>query len=49
VATFASHRILGSKDLAQYGRRVMLFSDAETLLEQLKEYANWVKSEMSRR
>jgi hypothetical protein len=42
-------RILGNKDLAQYGGRFMLRSDAETLLEQLKEYAQWVESEMSRR
>jgi hypothetical protein len=42
-------RILGNKDLAQYGGRFMLLSDAEALLEQLKEYAKWVESEMSRR
>ncbi|WP_234826120.1 hypothetical protein [Agrobacterium pusense] len=42
-------RILGNKDLAQYGGRFMLLSDAEALLEQLKEYAQWVESEMARR
>ena len=42
-------RILGNKDLAQYGGRFMLLADAEALLEQLKEYAQWVENEMSRR
>ncbi|MCK3776688.1 hypothetical protein MZK49_08075 [Ensifer sesbaniae] len=42
------NRILGNKDLAQYGGRFMLLSDAEALLEQLKEYAQWVESEMAR-
>ncbi|WP_261318975.1 hypothetical protein [Rhizobium leguminosarum] len=42
-------RILGNKDLAQYGGRFMLLSDAESLFEQLKEYAEWVENEMTRR
>ncbi|MBY5585833.1 hypothetical protein HFO52_35810 [Rhizobium leguminosarum] len=43
------NRILGNKDLAQYGGRFMLLSDAESLFEQLKEYAEWVENEMTRR
>ncbi|WP_261330365.1 hypothetical protein [Rhizobium leguminosarum] len=42
-------RILGNKDLAQYGGRFMLLSDAESLFEQLKEYAEWVENAMTRR
>ncbi|WP_244735637.1 hypothetical protein [Rhizobium laguerreae] len=42
-------RILGNKDLSQYGGRFMLLSDAESLFEQLKEYAEWVENEMTRR
>ncbi|MGO8454181.1 hypothetical protein ACC779_30445 [Rhizobium ruizarguesonis] len=42
-------RILGNKDLAQYGGRFMLLSDAESLFEQLREYAEWVENEMTRR
>ncbi|CAN7218557.1 hypothetical protein LJR245_000742 [Rhizobium leguminosarum] len=42
-------RILGNKDLAQYGGRFMLLPDAESLFEQLKEYAEWVENEMTRR
>ncbi|PRD58756.1 hypothetical protein C5750_06675 [Phyllobacterium myrsinacearum] len=41
-------RILGNKDLAQYGGRFMLLSDAQSLLTQLEEYAAWAESEMTR-
>lgn len=41
-------RILRNKDLAQYGGRFMLLSDAQSLLTQLEEYAAWAESEMNR-
>lgn len=41
-------RLLGSKDLAQYGGRFMLLADAKSMLEQLQEYAKWVETEMKR-
>jgi hypothetical protein len=40
-------RILGNKDLAQYGGRFMTLDDAKNLLSQLDEFARWVESEMS--
>lgn len=41
-------RILGTKDLAQYGGRFMLLAEAQSLLSQLEEYATWAESEMVR-
>ncbi len=41
-------RILGQKDLAQYGGRLMSLADAQSILTLLKEYAEWVESEMKR-
>lgn len=41
-------RILGTKDLAQYGGRFMLLAEAQSLLCQLEEYATWAESEMVR-
>ncbi len=41
-------RILGNKDLAQYGGRFILITDAVALLEQLQDYAHWVETEMTR-
>jgi hypothetical protein len=41
-------RLLGIKDQAQYGGRLMLLDDAESLLAQLKEYAKWIETEMTR-
>ncbi|RDL48394.1 hypothetical protein BLJAPNOD_04669 [Ensifer sp. M14] len=41
-------RLLGIKDQAQYGARILLLNDAELLLSQLKEYAKWVEAEMAR-
>jgi len=41
-------RLLGAKDQAQYGGRLMSLADAKSLLEQLEEYAKWVETEMIR-
>lgn len=41
-------RILGNKDLAQYGGRFMLLAEAQSLLSQLEEYATWAESELVR-
>lgn len=41
-------RILASKDLAQYGGRFMSLQDGKALLEQLRVFATWAESELSR-
>ncbi len=39
-------RILGNKDASQYGARPATLSQAQRLLEDLKEFANWVDGQM---
>jgi hypothetical protein len=41
-------RILGNKDVAQYGGRLMTVDDAVALLTLLDDFSKWVESEMAR-
>jgi len=41
-------RILGEKDEVQYGTRLKTSVEAERLLTQLEEFADWVEKELAR-
>lgn len=41
-------RIVGSKDTAQYGVRLLRKDEAEQLLSELEEFARWAETELAR-